>query len=182
MLFRSCVNTPIDCIVFHNLHMHVARCSASCENGRGPKSLEVNPLCPRTFVDKSRTFLEVHCFAVWRWQMGFFMRLYLRWYPVPAKISENHFHQLAYEKTTPGIIMVCHLRKRRDAPPLKTLHREVVEDMKILGSVDPVTSSCVISQLETLVATSSCHKFWSPLTPKSGPNSLDEFHILTNFE
>ncbi len=30
MLLGSCVNTPIDCSVFHNLRAHVARCSTSC--------------------------------------------------------------------------------------------------------------------------------------------------------
>ena len=33
-LLASCVNTPIDDNVFHNLHACVARCSASC----GPKT------------------------------------------------------------------------------------------------------------------------------------------------
>ena len=33
MLLATCVNTPIDCSVFHNLYAHVARCSASCVNG-----------------------------------------------------------------------------------------------------------------------------------------------------
>ena len=33
MLLASCVNTPIDYNVFHNLRAHVARCSASCVNG-----------------------------------------------------------------------------------------------------------------------------------------------------
>ena len=32
MLLASCVNTPIDYNVFHNLRAHVARCSASCVN------------------------------------------------------------------------------------------------------------------------------------------------------
>ena len=33
MLLATCVNTPIYCNVFHNLHAYVARCSASCVNG-----------------------------------------------------------------------------------------------------------------------------------------------------
>ncbi len=33
MLLATCVNTPIYCSVFHNLHACVARCSASCVNG-----------------------------------------------------------------------------------------------------------------------------------------------------
>ncbi len=33
MLHVTCVNTPIYYSVFHNLHAHVARCSASCVNG-----------------------------------------------------------------------------------------------------------------------------------------------------
>ena len=33
MLLATCVNTPICCSVFHNLHVCVARCSASCVNG-----------------------------------------------------------------------------------------------------------------------------------------------------
>ena len=33
MLLATCVNTPIDHNVFHNLHVPVARCSASCVNG-----------------------------------------------------------------------------------------------------------------------------------------------------
>ena len=32
ILLASCVNTPIDHNVFHNLRVHVARCSASCVN------------------------------------------------------------------------------------------------------------------------------------------------------
>ena len=33
MLLATCMNTPIDHNVFHNLHARVARCSASCVNG-----------------------------------------------------------------------------------------------------------------------------------------------------
>ena len=33
MLLETCVNTPMYYSVFHNLHTHVARCSASCVNG-----------------------------------------------------------------------------------------------------------------------------------------------------
>ncbi len=33
MLLATCVNTPIYCSVFHNVHALVARCSASCVNG-----------------------------------------------------------------------------------------------------------------------------------------------------
>ncbi len=33
MLLAACVNTPIYCSMFHNLHACVARCSASCVNG-----------------------------------------------------------------------------------------------------------------------------------------------------
>ncbi len=32
MLLATCVNTPIYCSVFHNLHVRGARCSASCVN------------------------------------------------------------------------------------------------------------------------------------------------------
>ncbi len=33
MFLATCVNTPIDHNVFHNLHACVTRCSASCVNG-----------------------------------------------------------------------------------------------------------------------------------------------------
>ncbi len=60
MLLASCVNTPIDHNVFHNLHARVARCSASCVNW-AQKSVKANSHALRNGVDEWTNYHTFQC-------------------------------------------------------------------------------------------------------------------------